>query len=120
MCGVYPQQRRRCRLYCILVLRYPGVGHNMARTFASCVRPQNHYPRILLVVSENRRNSAGLAFKPHRRKCRVEARGQVFWRFSLEATRTVRFQRLHQANAMRSRTDDAETIVSMRGRSSVG
>jgi hypothetical protein len=26
---------------------------------------------------------------------------QVLWRFSLEGTRTVRFQRLHQANAMR-------------------
>jgi hypothetical protein len=35
-----------------------------------------------------------------------KAAEQVFWRFSLEATRTVWFQRLHQANAMRSRTDD--------------
>jgi hypothetical protein len=42
-------------------------------------------------IAENRRNFAGLAFKPYRRKCPVEARGQVFWRFSLEATRTVPF-----------------------------
>src|SRR5437867_1034486 len=36
-------------------------------------------------IAENRRNSAGLAFKPHRRKSPVESRGRVFWRFSLEA-----------------------------------
>jgi hypothetical protein len=33
-------------------------------------------------ITENRRNSAGLAFKPHRRKCPVEPRGQVFRLFS--------------------------------------
>jgi hypothetical protein len=57
-------------------------------------------------IAENRRNSGGLAFKPHRRKCAVEPRGQVFWRFSLEGTRAVRFQRLHRAKAVRSQTDD--------------
>jgi hypothetical protein len=43
-------------------------------------------------IAENRRNSVGLAFKPHWRKCLVEPRSQVFWRFSLDGTRTVRFQ----------------------------
>jgi hypothetical protein len=58
-------------------------------------------------IAENRRNSVGLASKPHRRKCLVEPRSQVFWRFSLDGTRTVRSQRIYQANALRSQTDNA-------------
>ncbi len=65
-------------------------------------------------IVENRRNSGGLAFKPHRRKSPVESRGQVFWRFSLEVTRTVPFQRLHQANAMRLQADDAAKAARLR------
>jgi len=63
--------------------------------------------RITARIVENRRNSAGLAFKPHRRKWPVERLGLVSWRSSLEGTRAVRFQRLHQSNAMRSQIDDA-------------
>src|SRR4029077_967492 len=60
-------------------------------------------------IVENCRNSAGLASKPHRRKWPVERHGLVSWRLSLEGTRAVRFQRLHQANAMRSQIDDPST-----------
>jgi hypothetical protein len=42
-------------------------------------------------IAENRGNSVGLAFKPHWRKCRVEPRCQVFWRFSLDGICAVRF-----------------------------
>ncbi len=63
-----------------------------------------HYCKESLKIAAN---SADLAFEPHRRKWPVERHGLVSWRFSLEGTRAVRFQRLHQANAMRSQTDDA-------------
>ena len=55
----------------------------------------------------NRRNSVGPASKPHRRECPVKSRRLLFWRFSLDGTGTVRFQRIYQANAMRSQTDNA-------------
>jgi hypothetical protein len=58
-------------------------------------------------IAENRRNSLGFTSKPHWRKCLVEPRCQVFWRFSLDGTRIVRFQRIYKAKAMRSQTDDA-------------
>jgi hypothetical protein len=57
-------------------------------------------------IAEHCRNSAGLAFKPHRRKCPVEPREQVCRRFSLAGTHAGRFQRFPQANAMRSQADD--------------
>ena len=55
-----------------------------------------------LIRAENRCNSEGLASKPDWRKCLFEPRSQVLWRFSLDGTHTVRFQRIYRAKAMRS------------------
>src|ERR1700686_5831630 len=57
-------------------------------------------------IVQNRRNSSTSALKQDRRKCPAFLLSQAFMRFSLEGRHAVRFQRLHQANAMRSQTDD--------------
>src|ERR1700680_2331099 len=62
---------------------------------------------IPLRIAGNRRNSVIPSLKPDRRKCPAEHRRQAMERFSLEGPCTVRFPRLHQANAMRSATDDS-------------
>src|ERR1700694_3046357 len=68
-------------------------------------------PRCIpLKIAGNRRNCAGFAVKPDWRKCPAGPRSPAFERFSLLGTCAVRFQRLHRANAMRSQTDDSETV----------
>src|ERR1039458_3361988 len=47
-----------------------------------------------------------LSRKAARRKCPAQACRQAFAPFSLGGIRAVRFQGLHQANALRSQTDD--------------
>jgi hypothetical protein len=61
--------------------------------------------RFTLKIAGNRRNSATLALKPDRRKCPAELPSPALSPFSLEGKRAVRFQRLHQANGIRSQTD---------------
>src|SRR6266852_1507891 len=62
---------------------------------------------IPLKIAGNCRNSAIPSLKPDRRKWPAERRRQAIGRFSPEAPCTVRFRRLHQANARRSATDDS-------------
>jgi hypothetical protein len=58
-------------------------------------------------IAKNRRNSVIPSLKPDRRKCPAERHRQAMERLSLEGPCTVQFPRLHQANAMRSATDDS-------------
>jgi hypothetical protein len=58
---------------------------------------------------KSRKNAAipsNLALRLARRKCPAQCYTQALRPFSPEGKRAVRFQRLHQANAMRSQTDD--------------
>ncbi len=54
---------------------------------------------------ENPRNSANFALKPDSEKCPARPRNKVRGRSSLEGRCAVRFEEFHQANAMRSQTD---------------
>jgi len=60
---------------------------------------------IPLKIARNRRNYADFVLKPYWRKCPTLPSRQALWPFSLKGTLAVRFQRLRQANAMRSQTD---------------
>src|ERR1039458_1675754 len=59
------------------------------------------------------RNCANLSRKADRRKCPAQSCRQAFAPFSLGGIRAVRFQGLHQANALRSQTDDVAGRVAV-------
>jgi hypothetical protein len=58
-------------------------------------------------IARNGRNSPDFALKLDWRKCSGLSRRRDVWLFSLKGTLAVRFQRPHQANVMRSQTDEA-------------
>src|SRR6266851_5880838 len=66
---------RKCRLHSDLQVMAVIESHSLRHT----VWVAENFSRITVRIAENRRNSVGLAFKPHWRKCPVESRRLFLW-----------------------------------------
>jgi hypothetical protein len=97
-----------CRINTLTVINMDSGTESLPLRHAVCNAEKTR--SIPLKIAGNRCNYADFVLKPDWRKCPTLPSRQALWPFSLKGTLAVRFQRLRQANAMRSQTDHSANV----------